>query len=56
MSAEEKNKLAVTMLVTGMYLSESNMGSLLDVPRAVGSMSVTAHELMFLMPWSEVEG
>lgn len=27
MSAEEKNKLAVTMLVTGMYLSESNMGS-----------------------------
>lgn len=27
MSAEEKNKLAVTMLVTGMYLTESNMSS-----------------------------
>lgn len=27
MSAEEKNKLAVTMLVTNMYLTESNMGS-----------------------------
>lgn len=37
MSAAEKNKLAVTMLVTGLYIAESNAASGLDANNALNS-------------------
>ena len=37
MSAEEKNKLAVTMLVTGLYIAESNSSGGLDANNALNS-------------------